>query len=359
MNNQRIIDEKRRGRGATFNETNRFETQKREEFHDGWDMEEELVPLKTELILDSSRSILARNSSPDIPFDRSINPYRGCEHGCIYCFARPSHAYLGYSPGLDFESKILYKPHAVELLAEALSKASYRPAPIAFGTNTDPYQPVEKQLKITRGLISYLLERRHPLTIVTKGSLITRDLDILSELAKLNLVHVMISVTTLDNQLHRKLEPRASAPASRLRTIEALSKAGIPVGVLAAPMIPKINDHELENILSACKNAGAISCAYILVRLPLEVAPLFRDWLEVNYPARAAMVMRIIQETRGGKDNDSTFGKRMRGSGIYADLLSARAKAAKLKLGYENHAIKLRTDLFRPPPKDKRQMELF
>ena len=356
--NQTPIDQ-RRGRGATQNETNRFESQKRERFDDGWDMQEEIKPLRTELILDSSKSILVRNSSPDIPFDRSINPYRGCEHGCIYCFARPTHAYLGYSPGLDFETKILYKPNAVRLLGEALSKPSYKAKPIAFGTNTDPYQPVEKDLKITRKLLEYLLERQHPVTITTKGSLITRDIDILSKMAKLNLVSVAISVTTLGNQLHRQLEPRAASPARRIKMIKDLSDAGIPVAVFASPMIPKLNDHELESILKAAQNAGATTAHYMIARLPLEVAPLFKDWLTEHYPDRAHKVIKTIQDTRDGHDNSSEFHERFVGTGVYADLLNVRFKAALLKLGYENRQANLRTDLFRPPPKDDRQLELF
>ncbi len=359
MSNQRISKEIRRGRGATQNETNRFESQKRENFDDGWNIEEEIKPIRTELIIDSSRSILARNNSPDIPFDRSINPYRGCEHGCIYCFARTTHAYLGYSPGLDFETKIVYKPNAVELLAETLSKPSYKPAPIAFGTNTDPYQPVEKDLRITRDLLEYLLDRQHPVTITTKGSLITRDLDVLSQLAKNNLVSVAVSVTTLDNHLHRKLEPRAAAPQKRLSMIRALAEANIPVTVFASPMIPKLNDHELEDILQAAKDAGAGKAHYMLAKLPLEVAPLFKDWLDEHYPERAGKVIGTIQDTRNGKDSSSKFHERFTGTGVYAELLNARFKTAIRKIGLNAPSTKLRTDLFRPPPKDFRQMELF
>ena len=349
----------RRGRAATSNETNRFEKEKRTDFDDGWEFLEERANLKTEYIVDRSKTILSKNSSPDVPFDRSINPYRGCEHGCIYCFARPTHAYLGYSPGLDFESRILFKPNAVALLNEALARPGYKVKPIAFGTNTDPYQPAEKTLKITRQIISYLLEHRHPLTIVTKGSLILRDIDLLKALAKERLVHVAISVTTLDNNLHRKMEPRAASPGKRIAMIAALKEAGVPVSVLAAPMIPKINDHELESILKAAKNAGALSARYLFVRLPLEVAPLFREWLEENYPDRAQKVMRHIQSARNGQDYQSEFHERMRGTGAYAELLNARFKVAAGKLELLEDKTALKCDLFRKPSKDIRQLSLF
>ncbi len=348
-----------RGCGARSNEVSRFDEQKREIFDDGWQIEEEETPTKCEVILDNTKTILARNTSPDIPFDRSINPYRGCEHGCIYCFARPTHCYLGYSAGLDFETKIHAKPNAVALLAKEVRKASYQCRPIAMGTNTDPYQPIEKEHRITRQILEFLLERKHPVSIVTKGALINRDLDILSEMAKFGLVHCFVSLTTLENKLHSQMEPRAMSPHKRLSTITALKNAGIPVGVMAAPMIPRLNDMELEAILEAARHAGAEVAGYILLRLPLEVSPLFREWLGTHYPDRATKVMRHIQDTHEGKDNIAEFGARMRGSGAYAQLLNRRFKLAHQKLGFAEKLPPMRTDLFKPPPSDLRQMELF
>lgn len=348
-----------RGRAALSNQVSRFESFEREAFDDGWDLEEEDAPLRREVIVDKSKTILARNQSPDIPFDRSINPYRGCEHGCIYCFARPTHAYLGYSPGLDFETKIHTKPDAVKLLAKELGKKSYQCRTIAMGTNTDPYQPLEKEARITRGILEYLLERRHPVSIVTKGALINRDLDVLSALAAHQLVSVYISVTTLETRLHRQMEPRAMAPGKRLATIRALHEAGVPVGVMAAPMIPRLNDMELERIMEAAREAGAQWAGYILVRMPLEIKDLFSEWLAEHYPDRADKVLGHIRETRGGQMNNAEFGQRMRGTGVYAQLLKRRFEVAHARLGFERDLLKLRSDLFRKPSADPRQMELF
>ncbi len=349
----------KRGRAALTNDSSRFDQEKREAFDDGWDIPEEEPSNRREIILDHPKTILAKNDSPDLPFDRSINPYRGCEHGCIYCFARPTHCYLGYSAGLDFETKIHVKPQAVTLLNSELAKPSYHCKPIAMGTNTDPWQPLEAEHQITRDILSYLLERRHPVSIVTKGTLINRDIDILSELAKHNLVHVYISVTTLNNHLHRQMEPRAMAPHKRLATIKALREAGIPTGVLAAPMIPRLNDMELEQILSEAHEAGAMSAKYLLVRLPLEVAALFRDWLDEHYPDRAEKVIKHIQDTRDGEMNNSEFFNRHRGNGVYASLLKRRFQIAHKRLGFADTLPELRVDQFRKPPADARQLELF
>lgn len=331
----RIRPAAEKSRGALSNGEGRFATRIATREDDGWHPEEELPPRRpTELLIDQARRILTRNDSPDIPFDRSINPYKGCEHGCIYCYARPTHSYLDLSPGLDFETKIAYKPDAVALLREELAKPGYSVAPIAFGTNTDPWQPVEKELRLTRDMLELLYECRHPVTIVTKGSLILRDVDLLAKFAQENLVRVMLSVTTLDNELKAKLEPRAAAPAARLRAIRQLSEAGVPVGVMAAPMIPFINDHELEAILASAREAGATSAGYQLLRLPHEVKGLFAEWLETHFPDRAQRVMSVIQDARGGKDNDPRYFHRMRGNGPFADLLAQRYSVARRKAGY-------------------------
>jgi DNA repair photolyase len=303
----------RKGRGALSNDASRFDAERRIPFDDGWGTaDEEPVPLQTILTADTTRTIIARNDSPDVGFDRSINPYRGCEHGCVYCFARPTHAYLGLSPGLDFESRIFFKPEAPKLLAAELSKPGYAPKPIGIGTNTDPYQPAERRLKIMRGLLEVLRDFRHPVTIVTKSALIQRDLDLLAELAEHRLVCVALSVTTLDRTLARKMEPRAATPERRLETVRALKSAGVPVGIMAAPMIPALNDMELEKILEAGKAAGAGTAGYVLLRLPFELKGLFREWLENHFPDRAKHVLSLVAETHGGKLYDSTWGKRRR-----------------------------------------------
>jgi len=338
-----------RGRGTATNPHNRFAPNRSVAEDDGWYQE---VPLTqgTEVRSETAKTIITRNTSPDIPFDRSINPYRGCEHGCIYCYARPSHAYWDMSPGLDFETRLIAKTNAAAVLEQQLSKPGYRCAPITLGSNTDPYQPIEREYKITRATLEVLLRYRHPVTIITKGSLILRDLDILAELAKQRLVSVFISLTTLDDELKRILEPRAAAPKARLRAIRVMRQAGIPVGVLCAPMIPMINDSELESLLSEAKAAGALSASYVMLRLPLEVAPLFEEWLEAHYPQRAAHVMSLVRQSRGGEVYDSRFGVRMRGEGPFADLLAQRYAIAVRKLGLDRReSFKLDCDAFCPP----------
>ncbi|MCQ8106188.1 PA0069 family radical SAM protein [Methylomonas sp. SURF-2] len=339
-----------KGRGSLGNAAGRFEKHTRRAEDDGWgSLDAELPPLQTEIIVDSSQSVISYNDSPDIPFDRSINPYRGCEHGCIYCFARPSHAYLGYSAGLDFESKILIKPEAARLLREEISKRAYRCAPLALGTNTDPYQPLERRQRIMRGILEILAQTRHPVSIITKSALIERDLDILAPMAEQGLAAVYLSVTTLDRTLARKLEPRAAAPQRRLETLDRLRAAGVPTGVMVAPLIPVLTDPELEAIVSAAHAAGAQSAAYILLRLPLEVADLFEEWLRQHYPLKAEHVMRRVRDNRGGKAYDAAFHQRQSGSGVYADLLAQRFRLVCRGLGLTGDLPALRTDLFRKP----------
>ena len=323
-----------RGRGTASNPHNRFAAHRSVAEDDGWYQE---VPLTqgTQVRFETAKTIITRNQSPDLPFDRSINPYRGCEHGCIYCYARPSHAYWDMSPGLDFETKLIAKSNTGALLEQQLSKPGYRCAPINLGSNTDPYQPIEREQQLSRRTLEVLLRYRHPVTIVTKGSLILRDLDLLVELAQQRLVAVMISLTTLDDELKRILEPRAAAPKARLRAIRVMREAGIPVGVLCSPMIPMINDSELESLLSEAKAAGAQSAAYMMLRLPLEVAPLFEEWLLAHYPQRAAHVLSLIRQTRGGELYDSRFGARMRGEGPFAELLAQRFAKASKRLGLD------------------------
>jgi len=350
----------RRGRGATVNPDGRFEPEQRERVHDGWcDPEPEDKRLRTTVTLESPKSIISRNMSPDLPFDRSVNAYRGCEHGCIYCYARPTHAYMNLSPGLDFETRLYAKPNAAELLAREISKPAYKCLPIALGTNTDPYQPIERTHKITREIIEVLAAAKHPFSITTKSSLVLRDLDLLAPLARDNLVSVGISVTSLDNRLSRRMEPRASAPSKRLATIEELSQAGIPTMVQAAPMIPALNDPELEQIMESAKDKGAVSAIYLLLRLPREVAGMFEDWLLENYPDRASRVMKLVRETRGGKDYDATFGTRMVGSGPYAALINQRFKLACRHLGFTRGKYDLNTSLFQKMGGDRRQINLF
>lgn len=327
-----------KGRGATSHLAGRFETQIAEAIDDGWsvDESEEFAEprLRTDVRPETARSIISRNNSPDVGFSQSVNPYRGCEHGCSYCFARPTHAYLNLSPGLDFETKIFAKTNAAEVLRRELAKPGYVPQPIALGINTDAYQPIERKLGITRQLIEVMQETKHPFSLITKNALVERDIDLLAPLAEQQLVSVHFSVTSLDSHLSAKLEPRASAPHARLRAMRRLSDAGIPVGVMVAPVIPWINDAELEAVLEAARNAGASSAGYVLLRLPYEVAPLFRDWLQAHYPQRADHVMSTINQLRGGKDYSSEFGKRMRGEGAYADLLANRFKLASKRLGF-------------------------
>jgi len=327
------------GRGATSSPDNRYAAHTRTWVDDGWDnLDQPLSPLRTELQIDCSRSVINYNDSPDVPFDRSINPYRGCEHGCVYCFARPSHAYLGLSPGLDFESRLFYKPHAPALLRHELSSPRYRCAPLALGINTDAYQPVERGLGLTRAVTEVLGEFRQPFSVITKSALIERDIDLLAPLAQRNLAHVAVSLTTLDRSLARTLEPRAAAPQRRLETIRRLRAAGIPVTVLIAPLIPVLTDGELETIMAAAHEAGALNCGYVLLRLPQEVNALFQDWLRVHAPLKSAHVLNRLRDCRGGKDYDSRFGRRMRGEGDYADLLSRRFRLAYRKLGFDETA---------------------
>jgi DNA repair photolyase len=337
---------RRRGRGAVSNATGRFEPERREQFDDGWDSLDDLEPFKTEIREETVKTIIAFNESPDIGFDRSINTYRGCEHGCIYCYARPSHAYWGYSAGLDFETKLTAKANAVEALERELSKPGYSPAAIMLGANTDVYQPIERARKLTRGILEILDKYSHPVAIVTKSVLVLRDLDILSRMAARELVKVAISVTTLDRRLARKMEPRASTPEKRIEAIRQLSAARVPVAVMAAPLIPAVNDHELERILKTAAEAGAVEAAYVLLRLPLEISPLFQEWLEANFPGRARRVMSLVRSMRGGKDYVSRFGERQRGTGPYAEQIGARFEAALKRYGLNKRHLRLRTDLF-------------
>ncbi|MCX8996323.1 PA0069 family radical SAM protein [Rhizobiaceae bacterium BDR2-2] len=355
----RVDGERRRGRGAALNPSGRFEPQAKEDVDDGWQTLESLEPFRTEVQVEKPRTIITRNESPDIPFDRSINPYRGCEHGCIYCFARPTHSYMGLSAGLDFEAKLFAKPDAARLLERELSKPGYKPRTIAIGTNTDPYQPIEKEWRIMRQILEVLAAARHPVAIVTKSAMVMRDIDILAGMAAQGLAKVGISVTTLDRKLARLMEPRASTPARRLEAIRALSAAGIPVSVMAAPVIPALNDHEIERILEAAKAAGAGEAGYVLLRLPLEVSPLFRDWLLRNYPDRYRHVMSLIRSMRGGKDYDAEFGKRMKGAGPYAWQISRRFELVTKRLELHRRGIHMRDDLFVPPNGSGVQLSLL
>ncbi|MGD2112263.1 MAG: PA0069 family radical SAM protein [Gammaproteobacteria bacterium] len=339
---------KRKGRAATGNPRNRFHTAHSEALDDGRDMGEAQPAERTTLTVDHSKTVIAYNQSPDVPFDRSLNPYRGCEHGCIYCFARPTHAYLDCSPGLDFETRLFYKPDAAAVLRGELGERGYRCAPLAIGANTDAYQPVERRLGITRAVLEVLAECRHPCALITKSALIERDIDLLAGLAEHRLVNVMVSVTTLDGGLARRMEPRAAAPQRRLETIRRLHAAGIPVGVLVAPLIPVLTDAGLEEILGAARDAGASAAGYILLRLPHEVKTLFADWLQAHYPLKAAHVMNAVRGTRGGRENDAQFGRRMRGCGAYAELLAGRFRLATRRLGFAGHAD-LDCTQFRPP----------
>jgi DNA repair photolyase len=348
----------RKGRGALSNRTGRFETETEEAFDDGWGSLDELPErVPTTLSIDTAKTVITYNQSPDVPFDRSINPYRGCEHGCAYCFARPSHAYLGLSPGLDFETRLFYKPDAPERLREELSARRYRPATIALGINTDAYQPVERKLGLTRRILEVLQEARHPVSIVTKSALIERDLDILADMASLGLAQVAVSITTLKAELARRLEPRAAAPKRRLLTVERLAEGGIPVSVLIAPLIPMLNDEELEKILSASRQAGAVDAGYVLLRLPRELYDLFSEWLHTHEPLKAERVLHRIFEARGGKAYDSSFGSRMTGTGEYANLLGQRFRLAYKRAAFPG-APDFNPDLFRPPPEGG-QMDLF
>ena len=340
----------RKGRGARANPAGRFEKQKSVAVDDGWSADEVEMSIATELFAEKAKTVITTNRSPDVPFDQSINPYRGCEHGCVYCFARPSHAYVDLSPGLDFETKIFFKEGAAARLREELSAPGYRCKTIALGTNTDPYQPAERELKVTRSLLEVMRACRHPVSIVTKGALIERDIDILAELAALRLASVMLSITTLDNALKTTLEPRTAAPAARLRCLRKLREAGIPVGVLIAPVIPAINDDEIEAIAERAAEAGAQSLGYVLLRLPFEVKELFKDWLATHAPLKAERAMSIVRAMRGGLEYDSTWGERQTGTGPYADLIARRFELVRKRFGFaERRMPESRTDLFEPP----------
>jgi DNA repair photolyase len=341
-----------KGRGAVLNPAGRYERHERAAFDDGWgslEMMADAPSPKTEVYDDRSRAILAHNDSPDVPFDQSINPYKGCEHGCVYCYARPSHGWLGLSSGLDFETKIFVKRDAAQLLRAELARAGYRVQPISLGANTDPYQPLERRLQITRSVLEVLAETRHPVGIVTKSALVVRDVDILAPMSAERLARVWISVTSLDGAMARKLEPRASQPYRRLEAVRALARAGVEVGVMVAPIIPALTDHELERIVEASAEAGAVSAAYTLVRLPFEVKDLMTAWLKEHYPEREAHVLSLIRQSRGGRLNDPIFGSRMRGQGFYAELIAQRFRKAVDRHGLRGRLLPARTDLFRPP----------
>ena len=351
--------ERRRGRGTSSNASGRYEPLARVAFDDGWQGLEQLPPFKTTVTVDATRKIITRNDSPDLSFDRSINPYRGCEHGCVYCFARPTHAYLGLSPGLDFESKLFMKPNAPELLERELSAPDYSPKMIAIGTNTDPYQPIERRYQIMRRILEVLDRASHPVGIVTKSALVLRDLDILTRMAKRDLVKVAISVTTLDAKLARVMEPRAATPPRRLGALRELVKAGVPASVLVAPVIPAINDAEIERILEAVAETGVRHAGYVLLRLPLELKDLFREWLIENFPDRYRHVINLVRETRGGKDYDSSWGKRQTGSGPIAWMIGRRFEVACERLGFNSASVKMSTEHFRAPRPASEQLNLL
>ncbi|TAK47143.1 MAG: PA0069 family radical SAM protein [Xanthobacteraceae bacterium] len=354
-----IEAERRRGRGAQSNASGRYEAEARVAFDDGWQSLDDLPPFKTTVGIDTARKVITRNDSPDIGFDRSINPYRGCEHGCVYCFARPTHAYLGLSPGLDFESRLFMKPEAPELLEKELSAPGYTPKVIAIGTNTDPYQPIERRHQIMRGILEVLERAGHPVGIVTKSALVMRDIDILARMAERNLVKVALSVTTLDHHLARAMEPRAATPARRLEALRQLSAAGIPTTAMVAPIIPALNDCEIERILDAAAHAGVGGAGYVLLRLPLEVRDLFREWLLANYPDRYRHVFTLIRDMRGGRDYDSQWGTRMKGTGPMAWMIGRRFEVGCEKYGLNQKRVRLTTEHFRPPRSCGEQLSLF
>ncbi|MGE0212795.1 MAG: PA0069 family radical SAM protein [Parvibaculaceae bacterium] len=348
-----------RGRGARSNESGRFEADRRALFDDGWEGLGDLPALKTEVTVETARSIITRNNSPDISFDRSINPYRGCEHGCAYCYARPTHANMGLSPGLDFETKLFAKTNAAELLRKELSAPGYEPATIALGANTDPYQPIERRYRITRQVLEVMAEFGHPVGIVTKSALVTRDLDILKPMAERNLVKVAVSVTSLDPRVARAMEPRAATPSKRLKTIEMLAEAGVPVTAMVAPIIPALNDKEIEAILKSVAAAGAGAAGYVLLRLPLEVRDIFREWIQNAFPDRAAHVLSMVRDTRQGKDYDSTWGRRQTGTGPYAWTIGRRFELAARRAGLNKERRKLTLEHFRKPPQPGEQLTLL
>lgn len=350
----------RKGRGAVSNPDGRFESRTHEAVDDGWGgADAELPPLRTTVGVDSARTVIARNDSPDVPFEQSINPYRGCEHGCIYCYARPSHAYLGLSPGLDFETRLFAKPDVARRLRAELARPGYRCRTIALGANTDPYQPLERRLRLTRAVVEVLAQARHPLAVVTKSALVERDLDLLADMAAQRLAAVYVSITTLDPALARGMEPRAAAPARRLELVRRVRAAGVPCGVLVAPVIPGLNDHELEAIVAAAADAGAYSARYILLRLPGEVEGLFRQWLQAHHPGRARHVLSLMRQCHGGRLNDARFGHRMRGEGPIAAVLARRFDTACRRAGLARERLELDTSRFRPPALDPAQLPLL
>lgn len=351
--------ERRRGRGARSNRVGRFESQQRQDWDDGWDSLAELDAFKTEVRIEPAKSIIAKNDSPDLSFDQSINPYRGCEHGCVYCYARPGHSYLGHSPGLDFETKLYAKTNAAALLEKELAARTYVPKTIALGAVTDPYQPIERQYRISREILEVLDRASHPVGIVTKSALVVRDIDILQRLAARNLVKVAVSVTTLDAKVARAMEPRAAAPERRIAALRQLSAAGIPTQVMVAPIIPGLNDHEIEAILDAARDAGAQDAGYVLLRLPLELKEIFREWLATEFPDRATRIIKILQSMHGGRDYTAEFGLRQRGSGPFAELIASRFRLALARRGMNKRHLKLRTDLFRAPVPKGGQMRLL
>jgi DNA repair photolyase len=348
-----VAPARRRGRGALSNAVGRFEPYARVAEDDGWEGDADLPPFRTEVTLETARTAITRNQSPDIAFDRSINPYRGCEHGCVYCFARPTHAFLGLSPGLDFESKLTAKPNIAELLRRELAAPGYKPRTIALGTNTDPYQPIEKAHRLTRRVLEVLEETRHPVGIVTKSALVLRDLDILSRMAAEGLAKVAISITTLDPKLAREMEPRAPTPARRLETVTALARAGVPVTVLTAPIIPSLNDHEIDRLLEAAQGAGASEAGYVLLRLPNEIKDLVQEWLLERHPAKMRRILSLVRDTRGGKLYDSGWGVRQTGEGPVAWTIGRRFELAARRLKLDRRHLRLRTDLFSPPARGK------
>ncbi len=349
-----------RGRGAQSNATGRYESQVREAFEDGWtELDAAPAPLRTEVTPEHAKVIITRNDSPDVGFDRSINPYRGCEHGCIYCYARPSHAYVGLSPGLDFESRIFFKPEAGRLLARELSKPTYKPGPIHIGGNTDPYQPQERRLRVTRAVLETLERFAHPFSIITKSALILRDADIIGPMGRARLARAAVSVTTLDRALARAMEPRAATPEKRIGAIRGLAEAGCPVTVMFAPVIPGLNDHELEAVLERAAEAGARSAGYVVLRLPWEIKDLFREWLEAARPDRAARVMSLVRQMRHGKDYDVRWGERMKGDGPIAELIGQRFSAAKRRFGLDAVRAPLDLTRFRVPAQPTNQLDLF
>jgi DNA repair photolyase len=349
-----------RGRGAASNASGRFESLKRESFDDGWnDGDEAPAPLRTTMTAEKARVIITRNDSPDVGFDRSINPYRGCEHGCIYCYARPAHAYMGLSPGLDFESQLFFKPHAARLLEGELARPTYAPGVIHIGGNTDPYQPQERTLRVTRQVLEVMSAFNHPLSIITKSALIVRDADLLGPMGKAGLARAAVSVTTLDRSLARAMEPRAATPEKRLEAVRRLSEAGVPTIVMFAPVIPGLNDHELEGVLQAAAEAGAVSAGYVALRLPREIKDLFAEWLAARRPDRAERVMSLVRQMRGGKDYDAEWGKRMKGEGPIAEVIGQRFKFARRRFGLDRILPPLDISQFRVPPRAGDQMDLF